>query len=117
MRVLIAEDETLAAERLQELLLTSVPEASIIDRFDSGDDLVTFFKNAPVSVDLLLLDIQLADGKIFELFDKVEVNVPVIFITAFDEYALQAFKFLSVDYLLKPVQELDLRKAIDKLVC
>ncbi len=113
MNVLIAEDETLAAERIQELLLACDPEARVVDRVDSVDDLVEFFRSGKTT-DLLLLDIQLADGKSFELFDRVQVDVPVIFVTAFDQYALQAFQYFSLDYILKPVQHVDLAKALQR---
>ncbi len=113
MKVLIAEDELLAAERIQGLLKVCAPEAVVVEQVDSVEDTITFFK-AGNRIDLLLLDIQLADGKSFEIFDKINVEVPVIFITAYDQYAIQAFKFHSIDYLLKPIQQEDLQRAIDK---
>jgi DNA-binding LytR/AlgR family response regulator len=113
MKVLIAEDELLAAERIQALLKLCAPEAVVVEQVDSVEDTITFFKSG-INIDLLLLDIQLADGKSFEIFDKINVDVPVIFITAFDQYAIQAFKFHSIDYLLKPIQQDDLQRAIDK---
>jgi DNA-binding LytR/AlgR family response regulator len=113
MNVVIAEDEALAAERLQELLISTDKDAKVVDVLDSVEELVNFFKK-DIPVDLLLLDVQLADGKSFELFDKVKVDIPVIFTTAYDQYALQAFRYLSIDYLLKPVQREDLLKAISK---
>lgn len=114
MKVLIVEDEILAAERLQSLLKECLPDVVVMDQFDSVEDTVTFFR-AGSNVDLLLLDIQLADGKSFEIFDKVSIDAPVIFTTAYDQYAIHAFKFHSIDYLLKPVQKEDLQQALNKL--
>jgi len=113
MKVLIAEDEQLAAERIQVLLKICAPESVVIEQTDSVEDTIAFFKSGK-TVDLLLLDIQLADGKSFEVFDKISLDVPVIFITAYDQYAIHAFKFHSIDYLLKPIQQEDLQHAIDK---
>lgn len=112
MNVVIAEDEALAAERLEELLRLSDPAIQIAGRYDSVQDLVTFFKSN--TVDLLFLDIQLADGKGFEVFNKIDLLTPVIFTTAFDQYALQAFKLYSIDYLLKPIQQNELASALKK---
>lgn len=114
MRVLIVEDEVLAAERLASLLKQCAPDAEVVDQFDSVEDTVRFFRSGN-AVDLLLLDIQLADGKSFEIFDKANIDVPVIFTTAYDQYALHAFRFLSIDYLLKPVSEDHLCSALEKL--
>jgi DNA-binding LytR/AlgR family response regulator len=114
MKVLLAEDELLAAERLQELLKQCAPEAIVVEHVDSVAEAVTFLKKG-LPLDLLLLDIQLADGKSFEIFEKVKVDVPVIFITAYDQYAIHAFKFHSIDYLLKPIQQGDLQYALNKL--
>lgn len=112
MNVVIAEDEALAAERLEELLRLSDPTIQIVARYDSVQDLITFFKSN--TVDLLFMDIQLADGKGFEVFNKIELLTPVIFTTAFDQYALQAFKLYSIDYLLKPIQQNELGSALKK---
>src|SRR5688572_10583512 len=103
MNVIIAEDERLAAERLEHLVLQCDPSIQIAGHYDSVEDLVTYFTRH--TTDLLFLDIQLADGKSFEVFKKVEVMAPIIFTTAYDQYALQAFKLHSIDYLLKPIQE------------
>jgi DNA-binding LytR/AlgR family response regulator len=112
MTVVIAEDENLAAERLEELVLAFDPAIQIAGRFDSVQDLTTYFQHN--TVDLLFMDIQLADGKGFEVFNKVDILTPVIFTTAYDQYALQAFKLYSVDYLLKPIQEHELYAALNK---
>jgi DNA-binding LytR/AlgR family response regulator len=113
MNVLIAEDEILAAERLRDMLSECAPEAVVVSQVDTVAGAVEFFQSGK-AVDLLLLDIQLADGKSFEIFEKVNINVPVIFITAYDQYAIHAFNFLSIDYLLKPIQLEDLRKGLTK---
>jgi DNA-binding LytR/AlgR family response regulator len=113
MNILIAEDEILAAERLNSLLAACDPQIRIIDNLDSVSDVVAFFK-AGGSIDLLLLDIELADGKSFEIFDKIDIAIPIIFITAYNEFALDAFKYYSIDYLLKPVQLGNLQAAINK---
>lgn len=112
MNVIIAEDEKLAAERLEHLVLQYDPSIQIAGRYDSVADLVTYFTRN--TTDLMFLDIQLADGKSFEVFKKVEVTAPIIFTTAYDQYALQAFKLHSVDYLLKPIREEELRFALKK---
>lgn len=113
MKILIIEDEYHAQKYLSNLLKEVIPSAQILDMLDSVEDAVDWFKNN-AAPDLIFMDIQLADGLSFSIFKKVEVNAPVIFTTAFDQYTLQAFKVNSVDYLLKPIDEIDLKKAIDK---
>src|SRR5688572_18188834 len=113
MNILIAEDETLAAERLTSLLNACDPHIRVVENVDSISDVVAFFKNGG-SIDLLLLDIELADGKSFEIFEKIDISSPIIFITAYNQFALDAFRYYSIDYLLKPVQLDDLRAAINK---
>lgn len=114
MNVLIIEDEVLAAERLTALLDECDPAIRILSRIDSIQEAVHYFQSGKTA-DLVFLDIQLADGKSFEIFEKIKIDVPIIFTTAYDQYALQAFKLHSIDYLLKPIQPDDLRKALDKL--
>jgi len=113
MKVLIAEDEPLAAERLIGLLKECDPLLEISEHVDSVEELVRIF-SAPNSIDLLLLDIQLADGKSFETFNKIQIDKPIIFTTAYNQYAIQAFKHFSIDYLLKPVKKTELQNALDK---
>jgi DNA-binding LytR/AlgR family response regulator len=113
MNLLIIEDEPLAAKRLQSLLDELLPESKVIASIDSVKKSVQFFRSG-VSVDLVLMDIQLADGISFEIFEQCTVNAPVIFTTAYDEYALKAFKVNSVDYILKPVDKGELQSAISK---
>lgn len=113
MTALVIEDEFLAAERLTALLYECDPSIEVQGRLDSVQEVIQYFQSGR-SADLVFLDIQLADGKSFEIFEKVKIEVPIIFTTAYDQYALQAFKLHSIDYLLKPIQLEDLRKAIDK---
>ncbi|MCD9016673.1 LytR/AlgR family response regulator transcription factor [Parachryseolinea silvisoli] len=114
MIALIIEDEIEAAERLVTLLEECEPSIRIVQTIDSVQDAVQYF-SAGKRADLVFMDIQLADGKSFEIFDKVKIDSPIIFTTAFDQYALQAFKLHSVDYLLKPIQANELMTAIQKL--
>ena len=113
MKVLIIEDEQATAQRLGKLLQEIEPAIEIIGVLDSIDSCVKLFKSN-YHPDLIFQDIHLADGSSFEIFGQVEVKAPVIFVTAYDQYALQAFKVNSVDYLLKPVKKNDLIEALKK---
>lgn len=113
MRVLIIEDEELAAERLQQLLEALQPDVEVLSVLDTVEEAVAFFKAAP-ALDLAFFDIQLADGASFQIFEAVNVPCPVIFTTAYDEYALKAFKVNSIDYLLKPIGKNDLANALQQ---
>ncbi|PSR56035.1 DNA-binding response regulator [Adhaeribacter arboris] len=113
MRILIIEDETVAAERMLEMVQQIVPAAQIMGPADSIEESVQFLRTHPMP-DLILMDIELVDGQSFEIFSEVEVTCPVIFTTAYDEFALQAFKVHSIDYLLKPIQREDLQKSLIK---
>ena len=114
MKTLIIEDEKLAAQRLQLLLQQYDPSIELLGILDSVEAALNWFRaNEPP--DLILLDIQLADGSCFEIFQQARIQTPVIFTTAFDQYALDAFKVMSIDYLLKPVSIESLSKSIDKL--
>lgn len=113
MKILIIEDEKAAAENLKYLLSEIDDSIQIVAIIESVKDSIQFFKKEP-SVELIFMDIHLADGISFEIFKKVKVNIPIIFTTAYDEYALQAFKVRSIDYLLKPIDEGELREAIGK---
>lgn len=115
MRVLIIEDEAPAAKQLQKLIANIDPSIEVLDVVDSVSSAVKWLKelNHP---DLIFMDIQLADGLSFDIFLQVELEVPVIFTTAYDEFALKAFKVNSVDYLLKPIDPDELRVAIQKFV-
>lgn len=115
MRILIIEDEKPAAERLIGLLSRYDSTISIEAVLESVSQSVDWIKNPLNSVDLIFMDIQLSDGLSFEIFNKVQVNIPVIFTTAYNEYAVQAFKVNSIDYLLKPYTYEDLFHSIEKL--
>lgn len=113
MRILIVEDEAAAAARLTKLLHAIVPEAEIVANTTSVAATVEWFANNPAP-DLALFDVRLSDGDSFNVFARTPVDCPVIFTTAFDEHALDAFKVHAVDYLLKPVKEPDLAAAIHR---
>jgi len=113
MKVVIIEDEHLTADRIKTLLLAIDPQFTVLAVLDSVKSSVEWF-SANEKPDLVLMDIQLADGLSFDIFKKVQIEYPIIFITAFQEYAIEAFKVNSVDYLLKPVTEEALETAILK---
>lgn len=113
MQVLIIEDETPAANRLAKLLQNISGEISIVNRLDSVESSVKYLQSAD-GIDLIFMDIQLADGLSFDIFKQTTITTPVIFTTAFDQYTLKAFKVNSIDYLLKPVDEHELQQAVDK---
>ena len=113
IRTLIIEDEQPAASRLEKLLKEVEPGVRVVDVIDSIESAVKWFEtNDPP--DLLMLDIQLADGLSFEIFKRVRINSFVIFTTAYDEYAIRAFELNSIDYLLKPVDRNRLQKSLEK---
>ncbi len=113
MKVLIIEDEQATALRLKKLLNEIDPGIEVLEILDSIESCVKWYRNHPLP-ELVFQDIQLADGSSFEIFSEIEVEVPVIFITAFDQYAIDAFRVNSVDYLLKPVQKDQLAGSIEK---
>ena len=115
MEILIIEDETRAANQLERMLKACSFDYKLLDIIDTVEDAVLWFKKN-TTPDLVFMDIQLADGLSFEIFQKTEVEAPIIFTTAFDQYAIQAFKVNSVDYLLKPIQKEDLNTALDKFL-
>ena len=111
MRTIIIEDEKPAARRLNRMLTDLKVEVSTM--LHSVEEAIDWFQNNE-HPDLIFLDIQLSDGLSFEIFDVIEVHSAIIFTTAFDEYALQAFKLNSIDYLLKPIDDEDLESAVKK---
>src|SRR4051812_40027491 len=113
IKVLIIEDEMAAAKRLNKLISELMPDAEIINTIPSIVSAVEWFKTNPLP-DLVFADIHLADGSSFEIFKQVDVKCPVIFITAYDQYALEAFKQNSIHYLLKPVKKEELNEAIER---
>ncbi|MCB0562870.1 MAG: response regulator transcription factor [Phaeodactylibacter sp.] len=110
MKVLILEDEELAAERLSNLIRQYDKDIELLGILDSVEDAVKWFQKNPAP-SLAFFDIQLADARSFQVFEQCEVRCPVIFTTAYDQYALQAFKVNSIDYLLKPIGLEDLSQA------
>ena len=114
MKALIIEDEKAAVRNLQALLKEVAPSTEVIDTLDSVTESVAWFESH-AAPDVVFMDIHLADGSAFEIFEHVRIASPVIFTTAYDEYALRAFKVNSIDYLLKPIGAADLRRALDKL--
>lgn len=113
-RVVIVEDETAAVVNLKSMLTTVVGDVEVVAVLESVDEAVEFF-TGDVAADVVFMDIHLADGESFRIFRSVDIAIPIIFTTAYNEYALEAFKVNSIDYLLKPFKEEDLRRAIDKL--
>ncbi|MFN3997412.1 LytR/AlgR family response regulator transcription factor [Algoriphagus sp.] len=113
MKILIIEDEKPAANRLIKLLEPHFPGISPIANLDTVTRAVTWFEQNP-EPDLIFCDIQLADGISFEIFEKVKLSTPVIFTTAFDQYAIKAFQVNAIDYLLKPIDPIELAKAVEK---
>lgn len=113
MRVVIIEDETAAAQNLSAILRKVSPGVEIVATIDTVVDSIEFFSTA-TDIDLVFMDIHLADGASFRIFDSVEVATPIIFTTAYDQYAIEAFKVNSIDYLLKPINEEGVRRAIEK---
>jgi len=113
MNCLIIEDEKVAAERLIGLIKNYDPSIEISEKIQSIKKAVDWL-NTNIAPDLIFMDIQLADGLSFEIFKQTLVKTPIIFTTAYDEYALKAFKVNSIDYLLKPIDQSELNNAIDK---
>jgi DNA-binding LytR/AlgR family response regulator len=113
-RVVIIEDETAAAVNLRSMIGEIYPDVEIVDVLESVEESVEFFSRG-MEVDVVFMDIHLADGDSFRIFQSVDIAAPIIFTTAYDEYALQAFKVNSIDYLLKPFKLEELRRALDKL--
>ena len=111
MKFLIIEDETAAAVNLKAILRKVAPEAEVIDVLESVEESVEFFSESTHPQPDL---IHLADGESFKILDKVQVDAPIVFTTAYDEYAIKAFKVNSIDYILKPIKEEEIRFALEK---
>jgi DNA-binding LytR/AlgR family response regulator len=112
-KILIIEDERLAAEKLERMVTKLRPDVTLLGPIETVDHAVKWLSSNPAP-DLILMDIQLADGISFDIFDKVNILSPIIFSTAFDEYAIRAFKVNSIDYLLKPIDPDALETALKK---
>ncbi|GAA4832767.1 LytTR family DNA-binding domain-containing protein [Algivirga pacifica] len=113
-KILIAEDEALSARKLKKMLEDIVPQFEVVEITDSVSGTLAFLKQH--QVDLIFLDIHLSDGNSFDIFDQINIETPIIFTTAFDQYALSAFQQNSIDYLLKPIGKQELQKSIDKFL-
>lgn len=113
MKALIIEDEIIASDALQSLIQEVHPDIEIVAILQSIDECIEWFQLNAMP-DLIFMDIHLADGSSFDIFETVSINCPVIFTTAYDEYALKAFEVNSIDYLLKPINKKDLERAIRK---
>src|SRR5665648_735778 len=113
-KVLIIEDEKPAADWLKQLILKFDPQITVMAVIDSVTGAIEWFQQNPAP-DLAFMDIQLADGLSFDIFERTKILCPVIFTTAYDEYAIKAFKVNSIDYLLKPITLTTLEKSLDKL--
>ena len=114
MNAVIIEDEKAAVRNLKALLSEVASDIEVIAVLDSIAECVDWFRTYDTP-DLVFMDIHLADGSAFEIFEQVEILCPIIFTTAYDEYALRAFKVNSIDYILKPIGQSEIQKAIDKL--
>jgi len=113
MKILIIEDEHHAVQQLKLLIRDSVDNPEIVKVLDTVDASISFLNQQP-KPDLIFLDIYLADSISFEIFQEVQVDIPIIFTTAYDEYAIKAFELNSIDYLLKPIRKERFQKAMDK---
>lgn len=114
MKVIILEDENRAASLLERLLAKVAPHMMVVAKLESIRDGVKYLQNNP-EPDLIFSDIQLADGLSFEIYRQVAVRCPIIFTTAYDHYAIEAFKTNGIDYLLKPIEEERLTQAMEKV--
>lgn len=112
MKVLIIEDEPLAAKRLIRLLKEVEADAEILDTIDTVSSAIKWLDRQ--SADLIFMDIHLADGISFSIFEQIEIRTPIIFSTAYDKYAIEAFRVNSIDYLLKPIEKSELVRALSK---
>ncbi len=112
MKVILVEDEKLARQQLAMMLHELDPEIEILAQMDTVSQTVNWLQAN--QADLIFLDIHLADDLSFKIFDQVDVQIPIIFTTAYDQYAIKAFKVNSIDYLLKPIEKEELQQALDK---
>jgi DNA-binding LytR/AlgR family response regulator len=114
MKVLIVEDETVAYTNLKKIISEIDPEIEVIGNTESVKQTVNKLQDTANLPDLIFMDIHLSDGSAFNIFNLITVEIPVVFTTAYDEYAIQAFKVNSIDYLLKPIEADEVRRALDK---
>ncbi len=113
MKIVLIEDEAPALRRLEKIIAEHAPDAEIVQRLDSVEATVQYLQQQPAP-DLMFMDIHLADGSAFDVFEQVEVSVPIIFTTAFDAYTLRAFKVNAIDYLMKPIKSEEVKAALEK---
>jgi two-component system, LytTR family, response regulator LytT len=113
MKILIVEDETAAYENLVDILTEVDPAIEIAGYTESVSQTIHWLQNNQ-NPDLILMDIHLSDGSAFSIFNAINLETPIIFTTAYDEYAIEAFKVNSIDYLLKPIKVVEMKRAIDK---
>lgn len=113
MKIVIIEDEHLSADRLERMIKKYDPGIEVVAKLESVKQAIQFFADNP-EPDLIFLDIHLEDNLSFAIFEHIKINAPVIFTTAYDEYAIQAFKLKSIDYLLKPIIQQELNAALEK---
>ncbi len=115
MNVVLIEDEGIALRKLKKIILELAPETVFLAELESVTDAAKWFQNnRNLPIDLIFSDIQLSDGLSFEIFEALNTQLPIVFTTAYNEYALRAFKHNGVDYLLKPIQKDELQKALNK---
>ena len=114
MKAVIIEDETAASVNLSSVLRKVIPGIEISAVLESIAESIEYFGSQPMP-DLVFMDIHLADGEAFRIFEAVQITCPIVFTTAYDQYALEAFKVNSIDYLLKPIKESDISRTVDKL--
>jgi DNA-binding LytR/AlgR family response regulator len=113
MKIVVIEDEKITADDLIENLLEIKPNYTIVKILKSISEALVFFQQQP-EIDLIFSDIQLGDGLSFDIFKKTNINIPIIFCTAYNEFALEAFKANGIDYILKPFNTAEIKKAIEK---
>lgn len=115
LHVLIIEDETPAAEKLERYLQKYSEAIKVVNKIDSVKNSVSWLRDHQNQIDLIFMDIQLKDGLSFSIFQEIKIEKPIIFITAYNEFALDAFKVNSIDYLLKPITFTDLSASLKKM--
>lgn len=114
MNVLIIEDELVAQQALVRSLTTNFDDIRIVGVLDSVDKSVSWLENSQSYPDVIFMDVELSDGKCFDIFERTKINCPVIIVTAYNNYAIKAFEVNSIDYLLKPVSVADLARALER---
>lgn len=114
LRIVIIEDEPVTARNLAHILLSIDTNINIVDMLKGVNESIAWFTLNQTNYDLVLMDIRLADGLSFDIFKKVTINKPVVFVTAYHDYAIEAFKNNGIDYILKPFDDQEIKRALDK---